>query len=76
MEFEKGDLVRVKADSVKFYTVDFQRRIKDGRVGFVRGHVVQRDGSKGNPLITLIACGRKKEYDAGEMYAEDLERAD
>lgn len=71
MKFEKGDRVRVKADCVHFYNVDFQRRIKDGRVGVVRGR-----GSNGNPLVTLTACGRKKEYDAGEIFAHDLELAE
>lgn len=68
-EFPVGAKVRMKESAVNSYYVEIQRRVKDGRIGIVTGHSYPSEV----PLVTLPKDGRKREYQMGQIRADDWE---
>lgn len=56
--FPVGAKVRFRVEVLDYYKVEFSRRVKNGRIGVVRGHTYPR----GLPLVTFPADGRRAEY--------------
>lgn len=75
VEFNKGDKVRVKADSLYRYKSEFASKVKGGRIGIVVGYRAPRHAGD-SPIVEFPPSGRKILYRPGQVYWSDLELAE